>query len=222
MDITDDCTAGVAADGTYIGKGLVWSLSDTSNYGVLFCATGDGTAPSLDWTVMRIHPDLQWGGGDITWQGGQEFDASADISGNVAMDGDLTIDGNVAIDGNMDATGLWNVMWDMTVYDSDGNDLTGKHCYSSGGSCGFVIAFGTPSAANAVLAIYAGDLTQDVGDHSADVRVGYAGSTDTGNNHLTLMAPIKKSNCWEINMANFTLQKVLWMGMGCSTCVDKD
>ncbi|MHC4890585.1 MAG: bactofilin family protein, partial [Planctomycetota bacterium] len=115
MDITDDCTAGVAADGTYIGKGLVWALSDASNWGVLFCATGDGTAPTLDWTVMRIHPDLQWGGGCITWAAGHEFDASVDISGNVAMDGDLTVDGAFALGGNAKIVGDCSVDSTFTV-----------------------------------------------------------------------------------------------------------
>lgn len=102
MDITDDCTAGVAADGTYVGKGVVWALSDASNWGVLFCATGDGTAPIGDWTVMRIHPDHQWGGGDITWTGAHEFDGSVDISGNVTIEGDLTLEGKLLLDSSAD------------------------------------------------------------------------------------------------------------------------
>ena len=115
MDITTDCTDGVAADGTYVGHGLVWSLSDTSNYGVLFCATGDGTAPTGDWTVLRMHPDLQWGGADVTWAGAHEFDASVDISGNVALDGDLTVDGAFALGGNAKIVGDCSVDSTFTV-----------------------------------------------------------------------------------------------------------
>lgn len=90
----NDGTPG-AADGTYRGHGLVWD-----NTSRLWCSTAvAGASTSGDQTVVLLHPDKQWGGQDVTWTGAHEFDASVDISGNVAMDGDLTVDGNVLFDG---------------------------------------------------------------------------------------------------------------------------
>jgi len=104
MEITDtagDPTALVVADGTYRGHGLIWSYkTDSTDEGVLFCATAAaGASTTGDWTVMALHPDRQWKGGEVTWAGAHEFDASVDISGNVAIDGDLTVDGALLVDG---------------------------------------------------------------------------------------------------------------------------
>jgi hypothetical protein len=44
-------------------------------------------------------------GDDFTWTGGHEFDASIDITGNVAIDGDLSVDGTAAFtDASFDGT----------------------------------------------------------------------------------------------------------------------
>jgi hypothetical protein len=109
VEITDDCTAPVVADGTYRARGLIWAHSkDTSNYGVLFCNTAAaGASTTGDWTVLKMHPDLQWSGGDVTWAGAHEFDASVDISGNVAMDGDCTIDGVLKVDSSVDFSDVY-------------------------------------------------------------------------------------------------------------------
>jgi hypothetical protein len=105
IDYTDDCTAGIAADGTYRGHGLVWGYSDTSNWGALFCSTkAAGATTSGDWTILKIHPDLQWGGGDITWAGAHEFDASVDISGPLDVWGAAEFSA-VDISGGLDCTG---------------------------------------------------------------------------------------------------------------------
>ena len=102
VEYTDDCTATVAADGTYRARGLVWSYSDTSNFGVLFCNTSAaGTSTAGDFTVLKMHPDLQWAGGDVTWAGAHEFDASVDITGNVAVDGDVSVDGSSSFGGDV-------------------------------------------------------------------------------------------------------------------------
>ena len=103
MDITNavgDPTGNVVADGTFRGHGLAWTyeVQAGANKGMLWCATAAaGLSTTGDWTLVKLHPDLQWAGGDITWQGAHEFDASVDISGNVAIDGDLTVDGSTSL-----------------------------------------------------------------------------------------------------------------------------
>jgi len=105
MEITDDCTATTVADGTYRARGLVWSYSDTSNWGVLFCNSSNaGVSTCGDFTVLKMHPDLQWGGGDVTWAGAHEFDASVDISGPLDVWGAAEFSA-VDISGTLDVTG---------------------------------------------------------------------------------------------------------------------
>lgn len=177
MDITDDCTAGVAADGTYVGKGVVWALSDASNWGVLFCATGDGTAPTGDWTVMRIHPDHQWGGGDITWTGAHEFDTSVDISGNVTIEGDLTLEGKLLIDssadfsdvfveGDLSIAGTLKVATDFTLTGDMAVDGTTNFYdevdFSSANLSGIAGLFGTDNTEDSDNASLAEDVTYQV------------------------------------------------------------
>jgi len=149
MEITDDCTAPVVGDGTYRGHGLLWSLSkDTSNFGVLWCSTkAAGSSTTGDWTVLKMHPDLQWSGQDVTWAGAHEFDASVDISGNVAMDGDLTIDGvlkvdssceisDVYINGDISMTGSIKVATDVSITGDMAIDGTSNFY----GECDFSVA----------------------------------------------------------------------------------
>lgn len=115
MDITNavgDPTGNVIADGTYRGHGLAWTyvVQAGANVGLLWCATAAaGASDTGDWTLVKLHPDLQWAGGDVTWAGAHEFDASMDISGNVAMDGDLTIDGKLIVDGDVAIGGDFSV-----------------------------------------------------------------------------------------------------------------
>ena len=92
-----------AADGTYRGHGVVWDMSSR-----LWCSTAAaGASTSGDFTVITLHPDLQWAGGDVTWAGAHEFDASVDISGNVAIEGDVTIEGHLLIDGSFDCSDVY-------------------------------------------------------------------------------------------------------------------
>lgn len=94
----EDGTDTILADATLKGHGIVWD-----NTSRLWCSTATpGAAATGDWTLVLINPDKQWGGGDVTWAGAHEFDASVDISGNVAMDGDLTIDGKLVVDNSAD------------------------------------------------------------------------------------------------------------------------
>jgi len=80
------------------------------------CATGDGTYGAVgDPTILKLHPDKQWGGGDITWSGAHEFDASVDFTGPVAINKDLTVDGTAVFTGSfLDGTTTFNA-WPVRV-----------------------------------------------------------------------------------------------------------
>lgn len=93
-------------DGTYRGHGIVWAFHDASNQGRLFCTSAvAGVTSNLDYTVMFIHPDLQWGGRDITWTGAHQFDASVDVFGKIDAS-DAAFDGSVDISGALDCSVL--------------------------------------------------------------------------------------------------------------------
>lgn len=119
MEITDtavDPTDLVVADGTYRGHGIIWAYDDASNSGTLWCATAAaGASTTGDWTIMKLHPDDQWGGGDITWAGAHQFDATVSIVGDVSMDGDLAIGGDFSVDGSSDFAGAMVVGGDLSV-----------------------------------------------------------------------------------------------------------
>jgi len=102
VDSTADLTDGWN-DGTYVGGGLV---HETDKGRLWVCSTLDTTYDgATDVTLVKLQPDLQWAGQDVTWAGAHEFDASVDISGNVAMDGDLTIDGSLKVGTDFSLTG---------------------------------------------------------------------------------------------------------------------
>jgi hypothetical protein len=106
----EDGTATIVADGTLRARGIAWDLSSR-----LWCATATaGASTTGDWTLLTMHPDKQWGGQDVTWTGAHEFDASVDISGNVAMDGDLTVDGKLLVDNSADFSDV-AVTGDMSI-----------------------------------------------------------------------------------------------------------
>ncbi len=124
-----------AADGTALwGHGIVWD-----NTAVLWCSTAiAGASTSGDPTVLLMHPDKQWAGGDVTWRGAHEFDASVDITGPVWVDGscdfsdvqisgdlsvagiiktatDVSVSGDIAVDGTSNFTGDVAVAADLSV-----------------------------------------------------------------------------------------------------------
>jgi len=89
-----------AADGTYRGHGIVWD-----NTARLWCSTAiAGASTSGDFTLILLHPDKQWKGGDITWTGAAEFDQSVDISGPLDVWGPAEFFA-VDISGGLDCTG---------------------------------------------------------------------------------------------------------------------
>ncbi len=99
----EDGTVTVIADGTLVGHGIVWD-----NSSLLWCSTAlAGASTTGDFTILSIHPNLQWKGQDITWAGAAEFDSSVDISGNVTIEGDVTIEGHLLIDSSADISDLY-------------------------------------------------------------------------------------------------------------------
>lgn len=143
MDITNavgDPTGNVVADGTYRGHGLAWTyvVEAGANKGLLWCATAAaGASTTGDWTLVKLHPDLQWAGGDVTWQGDHAFakcvsigdalyvDASADFSGIVNIDDlttkgyvkvgtDLAVFGDMSVDGTADFGGAVAIIGDLS------------------------------------------------------------------------------------------------------------
>lgn len=83
-----------AADGTLVGHGIVWDLSE-----VLYCSTATaGASTTGDWTVMLLHPDKQWKGGDITWTGAAQFDNSVEFLDPVDFTGPCRFDSSVRFD----------------------------------------------------------------------------------------------------------------------------
>jgi len=87
-------------DGLFKGRGIIYDQTNNA----LWCFTGDGTV-SDDPYLLKFHPDRAWDGGDVTWTGAHEFDASVDITGNVAVDGDFSCDGTVVVGGDLVADG---------------------------------------------------------------------------------------------------------------------
>ena len=133
MDITNaagDPTGNVVADGTYRGHGLAWTyvVQAGANKGLLWCATAAaGASTTGDWTLVKLHPDLQWAGGDVTWAGGHQFDASlsvvndVSVGGNLGVGGDFSVDstsdfgGAVAMGGDLSIAGTLKVATDITI-----------------------------------------------------------------------------------------------------------
>lgn len=100
VDGTADVSGAVDAT-LFQGGGLVWSEGGDT----LWCITGDVT--TIDPTVMTLHPDRQWKGGDVTWAGAHEFDSSVDISGSVTIEGDLTVEGHILVDSSCDFSDVY-------------------------------------------------------------------------------------------------------------------
>jgi hypothetical protein len=103
----EDGTFTIVADGTLKGHGIVWDNSSR-----LYCSTAvAGASTTGDWTLIKLHPDKQWGGQDVTWTGSHEFDGSVDISGPLTLDGAIDcsviiVDGSVDISGALDCSVL--------------------------------------------------------------------------------------------------------------------
>jgi hypothetical protein len=96
LDIVDQTVDISIDDDTYKGRNLIYDQTNNA----FWCFTNtDGTASTPDGYLLKIHPDRAWDGGDVTWAGAHEFDASVDISGNTALDGDFSVDGTAVLTG---------------------------------------------------------------------------------------------------------------------------
>ena len=100
----EDGTATVIEDGTVVGHGIIWDNTEA-----LWCCTAAaGASTTGDWTILQMNPNTQWKGGDVTWAGNHQFDASVDFSG-VDITGDLYVDSSadfsaVYIEGDIQLT----------------------------------------------------------------------------------------------------------------------
>lgn len=101
-DTTADITKG-HADGTFIGKGLIYDLASAR----FACYTEDGTSgDSSDPYYLTLGPGSLCKGGDYTWTGGHEFDGSVDFTQTVVFCASVDIQGeldasNTLIDGTL-------------------------------------------------------------------------------------------------------------------------
>ena len=103
-------------DGTFKGRGLVYDGTST-----LWCSTDTAEATTCDFSIMLLNPNLQWGGGDVTWAGAQQFDGSVDMTilscdgtadfTSLGVDGtaylaDVSISGWLGVDGTCDISSV--------------------------------------------------------------------------------------------------------------------
>jgi len=101
----EDGTATVIADGTVVGHGIIWDNTEA-----LWCCTAAaGASTTGDWTILQMNPNTQWKGGDVTWAGNHQFDASVDFS-------DVDITGSLLVDSSFDAS---HAFFDGTVIASN-------------------------------------------------------------------------------------------------------
>jgi hypothetical protein len=195
----EDGTATIIADGTLKGHGIVWD-----NTSRLWCSTAAaGASTTGDFIPVKLHPDKQWGGGDITWTGAHEFDASVDISGNLAIDGDVTIDGAFKVDGT--------------------SNFTDECDFSSVNITGTVTTFGTWASKNTGTSYQA----ETDGIVIAIIGVGELGVGLTDSNNppttercrvygadgyrSTLPMPVKKGDYWKVTG---TFASIYWLPFG--------
>lgn len=155
MEITDaagDPTSTVVADGTYRARGLVWSytVQAGANKGVLYCNTSAaGVSTAGDFTVLKMHPDLQWAGGDVTWAGIHSFAQDVSIGGALYVDASADISGNVAVTGDLTMSGSLNVGTDVSV--SGDMAVDGTADFSTSGFAGDVTFNGAVDGTSAFI-----------------------------------------------------------------------
>lgn len=123
----EDGTATVVADGTLKGHGIVWDGTEA-----LWCSTAAaGASTTGDFTIVQMNPNTQWKGGDVTWAGQHQFDASGyftqpvefskvDLTGNLYVDSstdvsDLYSAGDVSILGNLSCNSKADFLSDVSV-----------------------------------------------------------------------------------------------------------
>jgi len=123
----EDGTATIVADGTLKGHGLVWD-----NTAAIWCSTAAaGASTTGNFTLVLLNPNTQWGGGDVTWAGEHQFDASGyftqpiecskvDLTGNLYVDSSTDVSdvysaGDVSILGNLSCNSKGDFASDVTI-----------------------------------------------------------------------------------------------------------
>ncbi len=212
----EDGTATIVADGTLHGHGIVWD-----NTARLWCSTAAaGASTTGDFTLVQIHPDKQWGGQDITWTGGHEFDASIDITGNVALDGDFSVDGMVycnaglVADGTVQFTGQINIFGTDNTEDSDNASLANDVTYQVS-SDGFLVV-DVSHAGNSVNYRVFVDTTKGMTTTSSKYEVNLSQAGVPVIAGQTVILP--KNSYWCISITAGSLYRCIWYPLGDGSC----
>ena len=96
LDIVDQTIDISIDDDTYKGRNILYDQTGSS----LWCFTNtDGTASTPDGYRLMWGPKSICSGGDYTWTGAHEFDATVDFSNVIACASDVEIAGDISIDG---------------------------------------------------------------------------------------------------------------------------
>lgn len=209
-------------EGRFIGRGIIYDQTNNA----LWCFTNSDGTTTGDPYLLTFHPDRAWNSGDITWAGAHEFDASIDITGNVAIDGDLTlnskleIDGtsnfndeadfsDVAVDGTFNVGGTSSILSGPVGTDDDGNGLVDGTTYLAK-SDGFVNVWVTRTGGGFYLRGYVGDTTNPVG---AGTKVAEDSETSsTGNVHICFA--VGKGKYFSVRKNTATFVDMLWTPFG--------
>jgi hypothetical protein len=226
---------GTPANTTSRGRGVVW---DTSSR--LWCNTSvAGVSTAYSPCILSIHPDKQWGGGDITWAGAHEFDASIDVTGNlfvhgsiaaeasadfsdVAATGDVSIDGTLAMQ-NTVLTGDSTFTFDAIAGETgptfaifgDWSARAMDTTYAAARTDGIVVAY-----AEMLDVSFAGMRIQSpYGTDRQYVRATMADPTTTAFQY-SLTCPVKKGDTWALRSQDSTSHNaslVYWIPIGDNT-----
>ena len=194
LDATGDMT-NYMDDGSYTGGGLVWCVSTGTTFGVLYvCSTGDGTyTPALgDPTILKMHPDKQWGGGDVSWTGDHKFGGDVSVDGTTVLTG-VFLDGTVTFNpvaGENGPTfkifGDWSTRANNTTYTARTD--------------GFVSA-DNPDGNNNVRGFTpSGTIRQS--DYNGN-----------GTKYVSILMPVKGGDTWDVSGAS----NVYWLPLGDNT-----
>jgi len=93
---------GTPANNVMRGHALCWDGSAR-----LWCNTNvAGSSVIYSPCLMTIHPDKQWGGGDVTWTGVHSFAQDASIAGAMFLGASSDYSGPINISGNLEVTGF--------------------------------------------------------------------------------------------------------------------
>ena len=175
-------------DGKFQGRGLIYDQTNNA----FWCYTGDGTV-SDDPYLLTLHPDRAWNGGDVTWAGAHQFDASvcftdAEITGAWLFEGTVSFNdevdfSSVNITGTVTAFGAWSSRNNNQEYTATTD--------------GFVCAW--TNDANTNIRGFSPTATQ---------RAGNFGDAAAFNHGVTF--PVRNGDTWKVTGAT----TVYWLPIG--------